>query len=376
MNLSLFPTLAIVSLVTCLGLAPRAGLGAEAFDPKKPENAPLVRGAVYVASDAFNAPQMWKNFKLDETRRDFGYAKKINLNALRVWASYEYWQMAPEQFQRSFDQMLGAAQASGIRILISLFEQNGSQPTPENLWTTNPRDAFAIQSPGRAITLAGDQAAWEKPRAFVQWFMEHYRNDNRLLAIEVMNEPDINPRVVAFAKSMFSTAHSMRGSVALTIGSASVRAAQEFIPLGLDIIQYHDNFPQRVDEFEKTLERAVAVGRDRHLPVWITEWQRLRPSGTGWGKEQLPAGELFPDYASLAASVQKYPVGNFFWSLMIKRAYLKPQRDKGTVNGLFWPDGSVWRLADARAIAHNPGLQLPERPRLPEGFLAYLHESK
>lgn len=36
---------------------------------------------------------------------------------------------------------------------------------------------------------------------------------------------------------------------------------------------------------------------------------------------------------------------------MVKRAYLRPQRTKGSVNGLFWPDGSVVSANNARAIA-------------------------
>jgi hypothetical protein len=57
---------------------------------------------------------------------------------------------------------------------------------------------------------------------------------------------------------------------------------------------------------------------------------------------------------------------------MVKKAYLPPQRAKGTVNGLFWPDGSVWSLEDARAIAKNPELKLVEKKSLPPGFLDYL----
>src|SRR5438270_1248673 len=81
-----------------LGLCVAAnGLFAErpAVKQETPES---IRGAIYISSEAYNAPQMWKNFDLNETRRDFGYAKKVGLNALRVWASYEYWRMEPERF--------------------------------------------------------------------------------------------------------------------------------------------------------------------------------------------------------------------------------------------------------------------------------------
>jgi hypothetical protein len=57
---------------------------------------------------------------------------------------------------------------------------------------------------------------------------------------------------------------------------------------------------------------------------------------------------------------------------MIKRAYLPSQRANGTVNGVFWPDGSVWSLADARAIANDPKLDLKENGTLPPGYLGYL----
>ena len=98
-------TAKIISAATCwlalaAGLCLAAGVcrGADeqpAVRRDAPEN---IRGAVYVSSDAFNAPQMWKNFNLEETRRDFGYAKQIHLNAFRIWASYEYWQMEPRTF--------------------------------------------------------------------------------------------------------------------------------------------------------------------------------------------------------------------------------------------------------------------------------------
>jgi hypothetical protein len=332
-----------------------------------------IRGAIYVPAEAYNAPQMWKNFSVDETRRDFGYARKINLNALRLWASYEYWRMEPDRFKASFDQMLGVAQANGIRILVSLFENCGVVYTGDEMWTTDPHKAFAMLSPNPNVVSPTNQAAWGGPREFVQWFMTTYRNDDRLLAIEVMNEPREKPLKqppsVPFAKSMFVTAKSLQGTVPLTIGFAeSEKLALEFIPSGLDIIEFHDNYPASAQDLEKHLRAALELGAKYNLPVWLGEWQRVRPSGTGFDNQVLTPGEIGPDYESLAAVVRKYPVGSFFWSLMVKRAYLPPQRAKGTINGLFWSDGSVWSLADARAIAGDPHLNLVEQHTPPPGF--------
>jgi hypothetical protein len=328
-----------------------------------------IRGAIYIPAGAYNAPQLWKNFSLKETRRDFGYAREIHLNALRMWASYEYWGMEPAKFQREFDQMLDAAHDNGIRILISLFENDGVAPTPGNMWTTDPKRAFAIQSPGRKIA-AGDPSQWEHPRKFVEWFMKQYGNDDRLLAIEVMNEPTIGrngkPGTAPFAMSMFKTAKSLQGTVPLTVGSARVNLARKFIPLGLDIINFHDNYPVSTQALADAIRNALAAGQKTGLPVWLTEWQRVRQGGSGWGGQRITQQERLTDYASLAPTVHSYPIGSFFWSLMIKPAYLPAQRKNGTINGLFWPDGAVDSLKDARAISGDPNLQLRQRPIPPD----------
>ncbi len=331
-----------------------------------------IRGAIYVSSAAYNAPQMWKNFSVEETRRDFGYAREIHLNALRIWASYEYWKMDPAKFQSEFDQVLGIAQQDHIRILISLFENDGVPPTPENMWTTDPQKAFDIQSPGLEIASSGHKERWEQPRQFVDWFMKRYGNDNRILAVEVMNEPSENKPgrsgTVPFAQSMFTTAKSLQGTVPLTFGSARIAMAEEFIPLGLDIIEFHDNFPADPAVFADGIKSAMAVGQKTGLPVWLTEWQRVRAGGSGFkGGMKMSDEEKLPAYASLAPTVHSFPVGNFFWCLMIKRAYLRGQRVNGTVNGLFWPDGAVESLKDAQAIAADPTLHLRERP-IPANF--------
>lgn len=349
-----------------LASAPRAIHAAEAA-PGQPS---AVRGAVYVSARAYNAPQMWRDYRPAEARRDCGYAAELHLNALRIWVSYEYWKRDPAAFQRKFDDFATAASAEGIRLLVSLFENDGIPPTEENLWLTDPLKAAAIQSPGRAI--AADSAQWEGPRRFVRWFLARYGDDPRMLAIEVMNEPSVGNRKLAgtvpFAEEMYRVARAAHKRAPLTIGFAKIENAEPFYPLGLDLIEVHENFPPDEAAMRQSIEGSLAVGRSHHLPIWLTEWQRLRPSGTGWENQQLSTEEKTPHYAPVARVVAQYPVGSFFWSLMIKRAYLLAQRKNKTINGLFWEDGAVWSLEDARAIAGDSQLQLTERRTLPAGF--------
>ena len=47
-----------------------------------------IKGAVYFPARAYNAYQTWKDFDKKEIERDFGYAKDVGLNALRIFTSY------------------------------------------------------------------------------------------------------------------------------------------------------------------------------------------------------------------------------------------------------------------------------------------------
>lgn len=121
--------------------------------------------------------------------------------------------------------------------------------------------------------------------------------------------------------------------------------------------------PRRLEAGQNSQRLRAATPPKANVTVYIEE--RV-PGGSGWGGRGIAAGERTTDYASLAPTVYSYPIGSFFWSLMVKPAYLRAQRLNGTVNGLFWPDGAVTSLKDARAIANDPKLVLRERPIPPD----------
>ena len=119
-----------------------------------------------------------------------------------------------------------------------------------------------------------------------------------------------------------------------------------------------------IDQLLVTEDCAALMDRVTAKPVLLTEWQRLRPHALGWAEEKLAGDEWQPAYRTMAPIVQSYPLGNFFWSLMLRRAYLPPQRKNGTINGVFHEDGAVWSLADARAISGDERFSAEERPLL------------
>ncbi|MCX7011291.1 MAG: glycoside hydrolase [Candidatus Sumerlaeota bacterium] len=324
-----------------------------------------VWGAIYIPARAFNAPQFWRNYDPDEAKRDMGYAASVNLNALRVWVSYEFWKMAPNDFAGVFDDFLKKAAAKRIRLMPSLFENCGVDPTKENMWTTGPTKAFAIRSPHKA-DIVDNPKRWGGPARFVEWFLDRYGSDRRLLAIELMNEP-FPEESKRFARAMIARANELRGSVPLTLGAASADMNLYFLDCGIDVFQVHENFPKDEEAMRQKVGDALRAGRVCGKRVWLTEWQRLRPTTGGWKRgDRLPEKELGPDLASVAGIVRSFGMDAFFWSLMVKPAYLPGQRHNGTINGLFWEDGAVWSQADARAVAGDKKLKFEERRGWPE----------
>ncbi|WP_224334172.1 glycoside hydrolase [Haloprofundus halobius] len=324
-----------------------------------------VRGAIYLPSRAYNTYQMWADYDRSVVERDLGYAASLNLNAVRTWLDYEYWMHDPEGLRSAVDHFLATAAERDIDVLLGLFDSIGQQPTEENLTDTDPLTATAVQSPARWHL--EERERWENSRRFVRWFMERYRDDERLLAVELMNEPGWDPLKLRFARELFRTVDEERGSVPLTVGSTSLTNNAQYLDWGADILQFHYNFANRPGTVENLLADAKRLESRVDRPVWFSEWQRIR-TGVGFTGE-VTRDDWYPNYASLAPVIRRAGVDNFFWSLMVKPAYVPLQRKSGVVNGLFHEDGAVWSLDDARALKAMSGddeFHAEERSEWPE----------
>lgn len=217
---------------------------------------------------------------------------------------------------------------------------------------------------------------WTKPREYVRWFMERYRDDDRLLAIELTNEPGWNRKDVQFMKAMAASLTAYRGDVPLTVGSTSLANNTDYLDWGMDILQFHYNFAQTTDQYERMLRQANHVQRKIGKPVWLSEWQRIREGRAFFS--DVDAESAVPDYTSLAPTIQRAGRGNFFWSLMVKPAYSVRLRLKGVINGIFHEDGAVWSQSDARAIkamSGDPTFDGRERQEYPD-WIEHIQPSK
>ncbi|MFC7044772.1 hypothetical protein ACFQH6_04480 [Halobacteriaceae archaeon GCM10025711] len=197
-----------------------AETGPEGFTPDPPtapygddtgDEPVAVRGALYLPARAFNVYQMWADYDPDVVERDLGYAADLNLNAVRTWLSYEQWKRDDAALEEAFDHFLSAADDEDIEVLVGVFEGIGEEPTEKHLTDTNPWTAKAVLSP--ATRVVERRKRWDRPRRYVRWFMDRYRDDDRLLAIETMNEPGWNVHRKRFTRSMHQTLVEERGDV-------------------------------------------------------------------------------------------------------------------------------------------------------------------
>lgn len=364
-----------------------------------------VRGCMYFPAQAYNNWQIWADYTPQEIERDMSLASTLNLNAIRVFLSYEWWAREAFRFREgktggnahisNFHHLLNTAGNNGIAVMPVFFESIGDDPMSGlpvsngeldveaglNLSSLNDNDihtSFAMHSPSRSQVMgprrwgmprqslpAGDDGRYfGSPRHFVRRFTNEFGSHPDVLAFEVMNEPAWGdfPRA-DFVIDMCEEIRDVDPSVPLTVGAKNFQVAQEYhgrVTGGLDIFQYHQNLPADADAAQQAFARARDIKESFGVPVWLTEWQRLR---------QEPPSRFLPHYQNMAGLVKNAHAsnqidGDFFWGLQLKPAYIEKPRRDGRVNGVFHADGTVFKRGDANAIA-GVNLDTQERREYP-----------
>jgi len=329
---------------------------------------PAIWGANYVPTRRMNTYQVWWRFDADQLDQQIGLAPRINLNSLRMWLSPERWWEAPDEVQDQLDTLLAIADRHGIRILLCLFKNCGADPNVKqdvDVLDESPVTGCEVHSPSRAILK--DPAQWGPCFEYVDWFMNRYKDDERLLAIEVMNEPGLyKQEETTFALAMLDRAMKQKGALKLTMGCVGLDHNQLYVDHGIEIMQSHPNFMKSEEQFDRFNEERTALQQKTGLPYIASEWQRIRAGGLGWGGV-FPAGDEWkPAHHTMAPLFHRHNINGYFWSLMLRPSYLKIHDDARWLNGVFHEDGSVYAERDAQAIANDSSLTFEERPEWPE----------
>ncbi len=123
------------------------------------------------------APQLWKKFDAEATRKDFALMKQFGVNCVRVFLTYGSFLMdtnrvSPEALAK-FDEFLALAEEAGIYV----------HPTGPDHWEGLP--------PWAKGDRIADEVVLGALEEFWKLFAARYRNRSVLFAYDLLNEPEV-----------------------------------------------------------------------------------------------------------------------------------------------------------------------------------------
>ena len=289
------------SFIVLLGLV--AGIGplcaASAPDPGVlAPDCSAIRGANYCAAGGHHL-EHWLNYDPKETERDLDYARRINLNQVRVFLSYSAYLKNPEAFRRNLIHLARACQARGMGLM--------------------PVVAYKSE-------MFHEAAPYPLARGWARELIDTVGHEPALAFWDVFNEPDYpptnanRPANIAYARVMagiFRELDTRRPRTPVTIGFAYEKPMEENADV-VDVLSFHDYSPTR-DEIRRNLATATVFSAGVNKPVINTEI-----GCTGRGN---PYDMVIGEYAGAH-------VGFYVWELMITEHW-------GDVHGIFYPDGTI-----------------------------------
>ena len=285
-----------------LSLTPTVAPAADGPWPAEKANAwyaskPWLVGCNFSPSTAINQLEMWQADTFDPVTidRELGWAHDLGFNSVRVFLHDLLWQQDSQGFLNRMEEFLTIADKHHIGVMFVLFD---------SVWDPNPKlglqrpphtglhNSGWAQSPGRAIL--EDPAKQDSLKPFVQGVLKHFKNDKRIHAWDLMNEPDNNnansygllePKnkadlALQLLKKTFTWAREINPDQPLTAGiwigewtADKIHPIHKFQLDNSDIITYHS-----YDPLDKHKPR-VAPLRLYNRPILCTEFM-ARPNGS------------------------------------------------------------------------------------------------
>jgi hypothetical protein len=286
-------------LLTCLVIGNFASRAASTSDTNfLALDYSAIRGANYCAAEGHHL-EHWLNYDPKETARDLDYAKKININQIRVFLSYAAYTTNKEAFRKNLIDLARACQARGIGLM--------------------PVVSYKSE-------MFHESAPYPLSRAWAKDLIDTIGNEPALAFWDVFNEPDYpptgtnRPAHIAYARVMaqiFRELDTRSPRTPVTIGFAYEKPMEENADV-VDVLSFHDYSPTR-EEIRSNITAAVTFAAKVHKPVINTE--------IGCTGRANPYDMIIEEYSNAH-------IGFYVWELMVTKYW-------GNVHGIFYPDGTV-----------------------------------
>lgn len=150
-------------------------------------------GVNFIPSTADNELEMFQADTYDPKTidRELGFAQTMGFTTLRVFLHNLLWEVDPSKFLVRLDNFLSIAEKRGFVVMFVLLDScwnpsshTGPQPEP----ISGMHNSQWVQAPGEAILKDHDQ--FKKLKSYIMGVVSHFKNDNRIIAWDVWNEPN------------------------------------------------------------------------------------------------------------------------------------------------------------------------------------------
>jgi hypothetical protein len=263
-----------------------------------PKDLSGVRGFNYQSAETIGHAEFWLQYSPTVTRRDLDYAKRLQLNQVRVFVPYAAWERNPEVLRKNLLDFVRAAHARDIGVMPTMQYKFGE-------WK--------------------DKAAWPNARPFVADLVATIGKEPGLEIWDVENEPECcklpptpaNRLRMEHAMYMAKVFHELDPVTPVTIGATF---AENMIEMGdaVDVLSFHNYSPTRA-QIRASIQTAKAYAAKVGKPLVDSEIGCIARAN--------------PYDITLQEHMRAH-VGWYIWELMITGNW-------GTVHGVFYPDGTV-----------------------------------
>jgi hypothetical protein len=272
-----------------------------------PKDLSGVRGFNYQSAETIGHAEFWLQYNPAVTERDLDYARRLQLNQVRVFVPYAAWEKNKEALRKNLRHFVRAAHERGIGVMPTMQYKFGE-------WK--------------------DKVAWPNSREFVADLVATIGKEPGLEIWDVENEPEccslpptpdnrLHMEHAVFMARMF---HELDPVTPVTIGATF---AENMIEMGdaVDVLSFHDYSSTRA-RIRANIEKAKQYAATTGKPLINSEIGCIARAN--------------PYDVTLQEHMQAH-VGWYIWELMITGNW-------GTVHGVFYPDGTVRDPSIAAAL--------------------------
>ncbi len=266
------------------------------------EKQPWLVGSNFVPSNAINQLEMWQadTWSPELIDKELGWAEGLGMNTMRVYLHDIPYRTDKDGFFQRIDEFLSICQKHNIRPMLVIFDscwdpfpKAGKQPEPKK----GLHNSGWVQSPGKDILT--DKSQWPEMRTYVVELIGHFKDDDRILAWDINNEPDNDNASsygdnnlkeepdnkkelgVALVKAAFGWAREAHPSQPITSAPwygdwsspEKMNDMNRFLFTNSDIITFH-NYDKPED-----FKQRVAWIKQFNRPMICTEYM-ARPAGS------------------------------------------------------------------------------------------------